>query len=29
MEIFELREKLGEIIDKIINDLPIEINLNW
>jgi hypothetical protein len=28
MEIFELREKLGEIIDKIINDLPIEINLN-
>ncbi len=28
MEIFELREQLGEIIDKIINDLPIEINLN-
>lgn len=29
MEIFILREKLEEIIDKIINDLPIEINLNY
>ena len=29
MEIFTLREKLEDVIDKIINDLPIEINLNY
>ena len=29
MEIFELREKLEDIIDKIINDQPINFDLNY